>query len=239
MVELTEEKKEAMKYYRIGLKLYNRGYYKQAIEPLKKAIKFDNKLAIAFNLLGLVYKDLESYPESINYYLEALKISPKSFNVLFHLGSTYFELNLLKNALECFKKVKDLYHDHPEVDYAIAETYFDMGNKELAKKYYLKAGKWQKKIIKANNEEDDIFNLAHIYDRLGELLNSNNLYKKAILTFDKFLEEKPDDSNAHYRIGLLYCNINDKKSALKHYEILKKNEEDLAEDLYEVINYCS
>ena len=89
MIKISDEEKEAMKYFKIGKKLYHEGYYKEAIEPLKKAISIDNEFVWAYKILGNIYYEIEGYDSSIGYFLKELEINPNNFNVLYDLVNVY------------------------------------------------------------------------------------------------------------------------------------------------------
>ena len=227
--------KTAMKYFTIGHRLYNEGYFQEAIEPLEKAIDIDNEFVWAYNILGNAFSEIEIYHKAVSSYKKGLEINPDNHNILFHLGNLYYTLDLHKNAMVCFKKVQKIDPDHPWVDLSIADLAYDRSLHKTAKKHYLKAGKWWKKMIEANDEVDYLFNLSHIYERLGILFESDNFLKIAIITMIKYLNEKPNDLTGNYKIGFMYCSRKNKESALKHYDILKSLDKDYAEDLYESI----
>jgi thioredoxin-like negative regulator of GroEL len=49
-------------------------------------------------------------------------------------------------------------------------------------------------------------------------------------------EKNPDDAEAHFNLGSAYHSLNDRNSALEQYEILKKLDTELANELFKVIN---
>jgi hypothetical protein len=225
-------------YIGIGRKLYLRGYYREALEPLKKAIKVNDKSVWLYTTLGDVYCKLGYNETALGYYLNGLDINPEDSNLLFKLGNFYHDLELYTNSIDCFKKVKKLDPEHPWVDLSMADTYYCLNYEKKAKEHYFKAGKWLKLLIKGNIDDEDIFNLGHVYERLSELLDNPKILEKAKETFLLFLEKCPEDQYAIYRLGNIYCELKDKDSAHDCRKKLEKMNKDLSDDLDEYIAIC-
>jgi len=234
----SKEERKKLDYIGIGRKLYLRGYYQEAIEPLKKALRTNEKSVWLYTILGDVYCKLGYNTTAISYYLNGLDINPENCNLLFKLGNFYHDLELYTNSIDCFIRVKKLEPDHLWVDLSMADTYYCWNHVEKAKEHYFKAGKLLKLLIKENDDEDDIFNLGHVYERLSELLENTKILEKAKETFLLYLEKCPEDAHAHYRIGYIYCDLNDKESAQDCRQKLEKMNKELSDDLNEYIAIC-
>jgi len=106
-----------------------------------------------------------------------------------------------------------------------AEAYFNLG---LA---YGKTGQPDKEIaayeqaIKLKpNVSSTYYNLATVYNDIGQKQN-------AIAAFKDAIRLNPDYIKAHYSICKIYIEIGDRGNALNELEILKKMDNDLAEEL--------
>ncbi len=51
---------------------------------------------------------------------------------------------------------------------------------------------------------------------------------KEIETYKQEVEKNPDDAEAHYNLGVVYLQLNDRGSALEEYKILKKLDTEMA-----------
>ena len=61
-------------------------------------------------------------------------------------------------------------------------------------------------------------------------------YEAQQVSKDAAMRVKPDDVDAHFRLGLVYLMLNDKGSALYKYKILKDLDKDLAAKLFKRIS---
>lgn len=234
----SQEEKKKIDYLGIGRMLYQRGYYREALEPLKRALKTNDKSVWIYTMLGDVYCKLGHNTTSLHYYLNGLDINPEDSNLLFKLGNFYHDHELYTSSIDCFKKVKKLDPKHPWVDLSMADTYYCLNYEKKAKEHYFKAGKWLKLLIKGNIDDGDIFNLGHVYERLYQLSDKIKLLEKAKETFLLYLDKCPEDAYAHNRIGYIYCDLNDKESAQDCHQELEKMNKELSDDLDEYIAIC-
>lgn len=69
----------------------------------------------------------------------------------------------------------------------------------------------------------------------GALLKKHERWKEAILAYQQAISIKPNDTKAHYDLGMTYVMNKDKGSAVKEYKILKKLDTVLAEKLLTTI----
>ena len=110
-----------------------------------------------------------------------------------------------------------------------ARTYFNQGQ-EFAKKQswnlaiqaYLQAVRFDPKFLDAWN------NLGHAYRKMKE-------YDKALDAYKHALDLKPDYANAHEYLGRTYLAMGNKDGAMREYEILKRLDAKMAEELMTAI----
>ncbi len=60
-------------------------------------------------------------------------------------------------------------------------------------------------------------------------------YHDAFEQCNKVLEYDPNNSSAHYNLGIAYISLNDKVSALEQYKILKSLDPEKANELFNFI----
>ena len=59
--------------------------------------------------------------------------------------------------------------------------------------------------------------------------------EEAIEAFKKSVEIDPDNTEAHYSLGMFYNLSNDRSSAIKQYKILEKLDSEIANLLFNLI----
>ena len=121
----------------------------EAIDSLKKAIKFNSKNARAYNFLGYLYADNNmNIEESILLIKKALTFEPLNGAYLDSLGWAYFRQGRYEMALDKLLKAelqleKEKSPDPIVFDH-IADTYKKMGNHKKAIEYWEKSLKFKK-----------------------------------------------------------------------------------------------
>lgn len=110
-----------------------------------------------------------------------------------------------------------------------ARTYFNQGqefskkqNWHLAIQAYQQAVRLDAKFIDAWN------NLGHAYRKAKD-------YDKALEAYKRALELKPDFANAHEYLGRTYLAMGNKDAAMREYEVLKRLDAKMADELLRAI----
>ncbi|MCA9827279.1 MAG: tetratricopeptide repeat protein [Nitrosopumilus sp.] len=75
--------------------------FKDALELLKQAIKFDAENLTALNLLGAIMNE-QSSADCIKYYEKCLRINKRSYLSYNGLGNYYLKMNQFQKAEECY-----------------------------------------------------------------------------------------------------------------------------------------
>lgn len=78
------------------------------------------------------------------------------------------------------------------------------------------------------------FRLGLGYEALGKPEEAETQYKKAVEAYKKYLEENPDDSEAHYDLGQTYAGLSRYSDAIREYRQatkLKTDDPDIYYDL--------
>jgi curved DNA-binding protein CbpA len=108
-IEISENRKEAKKFYELGVFNENIGEYKEGIEYLEKAISLDSNNSIYFHTLSrwlLIYS--KDYHKAKDYCLKAIDIDPNNSEYHTTLGMIYKSVKLFKNAIREFKRALEL-----------------------------------------------------------------------------------------------------------------------------------
>lgn len=151
-------------------------YYNKSIEQYIKC-KDSIGLENSYLYLGNCLFSNKEYEKALNSYNLGLKINAKTNNplnksiYLLGFGNIYYEKNDLENALSYYKQAltaKESIERDINIVLNIGTVYMEMKKYEEAKEYLLEAYK----VFEAKNERENIaitsFNLAQLYDHLGE-----------------------------------------------------------------------
>ncbi len=176
-------------------------------EALEEEIKQkDNKSAIDYFLLGIIYYQSKEYDKAIEAYEEAVKINPKDDSAYNNMGSAYANKKEYDKAIEAYKKAIEI---NPKYDSA----YYNMGIAYDDKKEYDKAIDAFEKAIEINPK------YADAYNNMGNAYYNKKEYDKAIEVYKKAIEINPKYADAYYNMGITYSN---KKEYDKAIEVYKK-----------------
>jgi tetratricopeptide (TPR) repeat protein len=99
-----------------------------------------------------------------------------------------------------------------------------------------KTGKYQEAVDSFKQVVRISPDYAEAYYGIGWAYGEMGKYQEAIEGYKKAISAGPDLSKAHSALGLIYIIINDRKSALKEYEILKGQDPVRAENLLNAID---
>ena len=93
----------------LGIALFRLGRYARAEEELKRAIVDDPNNTVAYNYLGIVYRNNGQFSQSKAMYTQALNINANYANALVNLGILYdLYLRDLPKALESYQRYQKL-----------------------------------------------------------------------------------------------------------------------------------
>ncbi len=111
----------------------------KAMEFLQDALKLGPKredVPSIYSYMGICLRDMEQYREAISVLEKGAEIDGERTDIHNLMGFCYFKLKEHKKAIEAFHKVLEL-NPASAIDYAnIASNYRDMGNKDMAIRFY-------------------------------------------------------------------------------------------------------
>lgn len=97
--------------YNLARLFFLREDYEQALALVQNALRFNQRLAMAHNLKGLIMEKLNRLPEAIDSYLSAVKLVPEDVNFNFNLAVAYFKDGQSPKAKEILEKILPLTKD--------------------------------------------------------------------------------------------------------------------------------
>ena len=176
-----------------ALSLFNSGQLQKSLkESLWAKKKYPNEPFI-YNLLGVIYAQMEYYDDSIKNYLKAIKLDPKYFEAYNNIGVAYTDWKKCDKAIRYFNKAI-------QINPLYAEAYNNRGNALKEKEKYPLALESYKKAIHLNqNYIDAISNVGVVYDIIGDFTKAKKYFNQAILL---------DPSNTTLLYNLANCLFN-------------------------------
>lgn len=123
---------------------------------------------------GHVAQQAGRLAEAIEHYTHSLEIHPTAEAYTFRGWAYSFQGNLSAAIAECHKAI--------ETDPAYGNPYNDIGAYLIQQENYYDAIAWLRKAFHASRYECPFyprFNLARVYEKLGDELQAMNLYKEA------------------------------------------------------------
>jgi tetratricopeptide (TPR) repeat protein len=255
-LSLIPEDKEYQKFFQQGRDYYDAGFYKRAVPLFRQALNIDDTDWELHYYLGQTYQALEDYNPAIEYYQNAITLKPREYMLYFNLGNIYNQITLYRDAIEVYERAIQI-NPEPDILYTrigiacrnavlpsdairfhkkaisinplnsssyayLADIYFDNDLYALALESYREANR-----IDPNNEQLH-FRMGRTYYKDGQYTDAKSYLNRAIGTDETY-------ADAYYFLGLTYIALEDKDSALKQYEILKKLDASLAEKLKELV----
>ncbi|MHB8054799.1 MAG: tetratricopeptide repeat protein [Candidatus Aminicenantales bacterium] len=91
--------------YNLAKAAYEASLNDRALDWIRKSIMKFQKSVLAFNLQGLIFDAMERYPEALDSYQAALKLSPTELNVQFNMATTYAKKKEYRKACEILEKI--------------------------------------------------------------------------------------------------------------------------------------
>ena len=185
-----------------AISLFNQGSVKKSLkEALVAKRKYPNEPFI-YNLLGVLYAQMESYNDSIKNYLKAIKLNPKYFEAYNNIGIAYTSCNKNNKAIEFFNRAI-------EINPSYAEAYNNRGNAFKEKKEFALALESYKKSVQINpNLIDAISNAGIIYDIM-------NNFSKAEIYFKKAVSLNPTNTSLLFNLSNCLFNSKEYKRAIE------------------------
>ena len=183
----------AIEWYESGVRYYEKGDYKAALDNFNKAIELNPKYAIAYISRGATYSNLDKHSEAIIDYSITIELNPKyAMASYYNRGLSYYELGKYNEAILDYNKVIELNPKYVDAYKNRAAGYFRLGNEDKSILDYSKA-------IELNPKDAYVYYIrAAIHSLLGH--NEN-----AIKDLSKAIEINPDlRKEAKTDISFLY-----------------------------------
>jgi tetratricopeptide (TPR) repeat protein len=168
---------EAKKHYERGVALLREKKDKEAFASLKRSLEIFPGYYQALDRLGNEYV-LRGYKEAANILLsKAVEVNPRGFSSLFGLGLSQFQLGLMNEAAESFRRATAVYDNSIN-----AHMYLGLTLKQAGKLAQAEAALLRAREVSKGRTPEVHWHLARLYGdqkRYAEAADSLELYLKS------------------------------------------------------------
>lgn len=147
----------------------------KAIDKLNEAIKLNPDFAMAYSLLGQIYRESGEYQKSAKAYTRATEINPFSFSDFFNLGEVYELMEKWAEAVKAYVRACELKPEDVPSHVRTASCYTKLKDYDRAEQYALAA-----ESLSADDPD--------VQKVLGDVYEGKQSYEQAIASYRKALE---------------------------------------------------
>jgi superkiller protein 3 len=206
----------------------------QAVEKLKQAVGKNPDFAIAYSLLGNIYLQQNSLPESAQAYQKATEINPWSFEDFRALGRVYRLMSDFTSAAKAYARACELDPQSSQSRYDAADVYYELGDYEKALEY----GKTAKDLAPTDSEIEKLLGDIYTARQDNELAidsyklkgNDPNImtllaiaylrtqrYDSARELFESVLVAEPSNAKIWRHLGFTYLKLGEINFSVEKY----------------------
>lgn len=195
-----------------------KGRYDEAIEKYKEALAVAPNETLILDNLAWSFIMTGKNQEALGYLKKSITIDPKKASTNFYLGVAYWMLDDPKNARVYLRMATILDPNHPYSHYYLSKA-------------FLKEGEYTNALLEGELAAY-ILDGAKIWNPdialyLGDLYGRLEMFQKAILQYQKLVDEKEYAFDANYGLGVSYGSFGDFEKAEKHLgKALELNDSD-------------
>lgn len=212
---VLEEKNPAFILNNEGNFLSIKGRYEEAQEKYRQALAVAPSETLILNNLAWTLVLSGRYEESLENLKKSIALDPKKPSTNFYLGVVNWALGDHKTAEKYLRISVALDPNHPYSHFYLSKVYLNQGDiSDALTEAELAA------LILGNIWNPDV--ALH----LGDLYARSEMFQKALLQYQKLVDEKDYAYEAHYGLGIVYGSFGDFKKAEEHLNMAL----DLADD---------
>jgi tetratricopeptide (TPR) repeat protein len=101
----TNYSSKELPYYNLARLRYVREDYEKALAYVNNAIKLNGRMAMAYNLRGVILQKQDRQVDAIDSFEQAVRLVPDDVSFNFNLGEAYFLNNMWPKAAEVLEKI--------------------------------------------------------------------------------------------------------------------------------------
>lgn len=196
--------------YHLGQVYVTQKKWDKAVEALSVAVKHNDGDAMYHYHLGHAYLELDTpNPSMAQAELEkAVKLNDRLYKAHYFLGRTYLLQEKPKEAAAAFTRSAQL---NPQ----FGKPYIELGNLYFQWDHFPQAVQVLSEGAKHARDAEDRTNIFHA---LGMAYVALKQHDKAVEAFEKALEERKDNLDARFQLGMAYAELGKKAEARKYLE---------------------
>ncbi len=195
-VNKSKDDKNLANQKQLAVSSLKRKIYKQALEEIAVAEEIapeDPEVHLIRGIILFAIQDLQGAEKS---YKKAIEFNPEYSEAHFNICGLYLHLERYDDAItHCKKATEDrLYKSRDRAYTAIGVAYFNMGDLDMAQKYYEKSLKVNPSLVYTHNQ------MGKLYVAQGRLHDAIDEFETAIAGYQLYDE-------AHYNLGITYLKL--------------------------------
>ena len=239
---------------KIGLLLYNKKLYRNAVEPLRDyIINYPDSTRILSIFSDVLLKE-SRYPEAIDGFSRLIEKEPNSIDNYLKLASAYKNMGDFENTIIIYEKALQYNDELSEIYIQLGFATYELGYYDKTIKYLLESmncdepdfytnyliglayanlGKSFQAILALNQAAQIDSTDLRISFQKGVLLMDLSLFEEALINFNIYAEKYFDDALIHFLIGKCLYNLGEYEDAISSFRIaLKYDSEDSDSQYY-------
>jgi tetratricopeptide (TPR) repeat protein len=242
--------KSADAYYYIGKIDRARQRYEQAIKENQKAKGKPQRVAEAYNKLGLIYSDLgankdnlEKAEKSLRQFLDIVEQEHRTDLLTMgynHMGLVYDKHRKYHQALQAYKKAQEISrrHGHRRLE---GDVLGNMGLLYRKQKKFEDALNMHKQALGVSREMNDVQGEVLDLSNIGLIYHEQNQHEKAIdyytqaLLINRRVGNKLEEMNQLIHMGDAWKALENFSKALENYQLAKVIAEEINIDIFTVL----
>jgi len=175
------------------------------LTAVNEELKQDPDNPDLLNEKGILQHRMGQHRQAVQTFRKALHHHSDDHRIHFNLGNTFYEMQQVEQALNCYMDALDQKPDYVPALTHLADIYELAGEEGKATELF--------EYITQVNPDDPVghFNLGNRYLRVGNGLEASRSYRKA-------LELDPEFYEAFNNLGLLLKHIGKYRDAIEYYE---------------------
>jgi membrane associated rhomboid family serine protease/Flp pilus assembly protein TadD len=206
-----------------ALDLYERGEYENAIQLLNTIISDERLFGYARLLRADCYDQLgrdlpahEDYREAIGHYERVIRVDPDHKTARCLLSDAYYSDGLILKTLGRYADAAVLFGDYIRLNPGLEQGYQHRADCRLKLGLFIFAISDYKKILAIHpGDSETLASLARSYYQHGLQAMEQGRVKRAILDFNSYIEQFPDDSGGYTARAQCYHSLNQKEDAIQ------------------------
>jgi len=227
---LTAKPDNAAAYHNLSDIYRSQNRFEEAIEVAKKGVAVFPNDAKLHSDLSVYYSLADQSASAIGAAQQAVKLLPEKPLGYTILCRAYYENKQFQPALEACNSALKLNPADGEANVYLGFTYLSLDKTDTANEYFVKAVNGLKDYTQKNPEYSDGFYL------LGNAYYYANQPKNAIEAYSRSLQLYPQSAKARFNLGLAYFVNGNTTAAHEQYNVLLKQDKDLAAKLKQTLN---